>query len=189
MSRPQLIDDETLLNRLSDSFRDKGYDGVSIADLSAVTGLKKPSLYHRFPNGKEQMAGEVLAHAISQYEALVIAPLESQRPLPARIKLMNKNLAVFYGNGKKGCLLNALASAGGDIPSLGSQVAVAMEAWSGALAAAFEESGWTKAAAKKESLLVVSLVEGSLVVCRALNTTNAFSAALDQIVQMAQKKS
>ena len=47
---------EVVLERLLATFRDQGYDGASLAELSAATGLGKSSLYHHFPGGKVDMA-------------------------------------------------------------------------------------------------------------------------------------
>ena len=54
LSKPEMLD------RLMNLFRDKGFDGASLADISTATGLGKSSLYHHFPNGKEEIARQVL---------------------------------------------------------------------------------------------------------------------------------
>ncbi|WP_158807662.1 TetR/AcrR family transcriptional regulator, partial [Beijerinckia sp. L45] len=46
-------------------FRDRGYDGMSMADLAARVGLKKASLYTRFPS-KESLVGEVLTLTLDE---------------------------------------------------------------------------------------------------------------------------
>lgn len=48
-----------IVGRLFIVFRDHGYEGASLADLSRATKLGKSSLYHHFPRGKEQMAEAV----------------------------------------------------------------------------------------------------------------------------------
>ncbi len=55
---PRLVSDSDLLERLGLLFRANGYDGSSLGDIAAATGLQKSSLYHRFPGGKQQMASE-----------------------------------------------------------------------------------------------------------------------------------
>ncbi|GAY11436.1 helix-turn-helix domain-containing protein [Pseudonocardia sp. N23] len=56
MARPPSIEEGKLIDVLVSVFRDKGFDGTAIADLAAATGLQGASLYHRFPDGKEEMA-------------------------------------------------------------------------------------------------------------------------------------
>ena len=52
-----------VLDQLIALFRRAGYDGVSISRISEATGLGRPSLYHYFPGGKDEMAHAVLAAA------------------------------------------------------------------------------------------------------------------------------
>ena len=51
---------EEAIAQLSKVFRQYGYEGATLARLSAATGLRKASLYHHFPKGKEKMAAAVL---------------------------------------------------------------------------------------------------------------------------------
>ena len=74
MPAPLMSKDE-VLDRLVDAFRDKGYEGASLSELSAATGLTKSSLYHYFPDGKEEMAEEVLAHLDRQLAENLYKPL------------------------------------------------------------------------------------------------------------------
>ena len=46
-----LMTKEEVLDRLLDTFRDKGYEGASLSELSAAAGLTRASLYHYFPGG------------------------------------------------------------------------------------------------------------------------------------------
>ena len=57
------INEDELLDRLTDVFRTYGYEGASLSRISEVTGLQRASLYHRFPGGKEDMAKAVLSRA------------------------------------------------------------------------------------------------------------------------------
>jgi AcrR family transcriptional regulator len=61
MARPPSINEAELLDAPIAVFRDKGFDGTAIGDLSAASGLQRASLHHRYPNGQEEMAEAVLA--------------------------------------------------------------------------------------------------------------------------------
>jgi len=50
---------EEIISAARDLFRDKGYSGASMQDLADRVGLRKASLYMRFPN-KESLVPEVL---------------------------------------------------------------------------------------------------------------------------------
>lgn len=46
---------DTILDAAEDLFRERGYLGVTLADIARTAGLRKPSLYYHFPDGKEQL--------------------------------------------------------------------------------------------------------------------------------------
>ena len=53
MAHAKVSKDEVLDHAL-ELFRTSGFEGVSLSDLSAATGLEKPSLYFRFPGGRKK---------------------------------------------------------------------------------------------------------------------------------------
>ena len=63
MPHQPLLNDDALLDGLLGVFRRYGYEGASLTRISAATGLKRSSLYYRFPGGKPEMVGAVLARA------------------------------------------------------------------------------------------------------------------------------
>ncbi len=70
----QTIDDHSLAESLFDVFRSRGYEGATLSLLSEVTGLKKSSLYHRFPAGKDDMVKAVVLYVSSQLHTHIIEP-------------------------------------------------------------------------------------------------------------------
>ena len=86
MGRKATIEEGELMLRLSSVFRDVGYEGATLTILSKATGLKKASLYHRFPDGKEQMAREVLETAGAWLDENILAPLKGEGEPEVRVK-------------------------------------------------------------------------------------------------------
>jgi len=75
-----------LLPLLAECFARTATKGATLALISEATGLGKGSLYHFFPDGKAQMAAEVVADIDSWFEVNIFAPLreadDPARPSP-----------------------------------------------------------------------------------------------------------
>ena len=92
-----------------DLFRAKGFDGASVSDISDATGLGKSSLYHHFPDGKEEMAIQVLAHLEGfQLERALFEPMRSSGTPKQKLDRMLDTIDRFYDGGRKACLLERL---------------------------------------------------------------------------------
>ena len=99
-----------MLARLMDLFREKGFDGAAVSDISESTGLGKSSLYHHFPNGKEEMALAVLAHLDEQLERALFEPMRSAESPRKKLNRMLDTIDTFYDGGKNACLLERLCA-------------------------------------------------------------------------------
>lgn len=68
--RPRAFDRDTALRKALDLFWKQGYEGTSIADLTAAIGITAPSLYATFKS-KERLYGEVLDYYRTQSGRMV----------------------------------------------------------------------------------------------------------------------
>jgi TetR/AcrR family transcriptional repressor of lmrAB and yxaGH operons len=178
MGRKASVEEETLMARLSAVFRDVGYEGATLTTLSEASGLKKASLYHRFPGGKEQMAREVLQSAGAWLDQHILAPLRGSASPKNRIDAMIEKLDEFYSGGRQACLLNMLSSARiheGPFTQLIKQL---FEAWIDALSAVLIDAGHNKAVARTRAERALIMLQGSLVISRGTGTTRPFRECL-----------
>ena len=174
MARRVTINDEELISRLTAVFREVGYDGASLSALSEATGLKKASLYHRFPDGKEQMAKEVLVSAEKWLSENILNPLEEQSPPEERIRAMARKLDEFYAGGRQACLLNMLSSSRIHQGPFTKFIKNMFTVWIKALTKVLEESGLEREAARLRSARAIALLQGSLVLARGMGSTKPF---------------
>jgi AcrR family transcriptional regulator len=181
MARTASVTDEMLLAQLAAVFRATGYDGASLADLSKATGLQKASLYHRFPDGKRQMAAEVLAAAGDWLAAHVIAPLTGDAPPRERIEIVARHLDGFYQGGRLACLLNMLSMPRQADGPFSEAIRTAMQALIDAFATAARDAGHDAVTARTRAERVIVLIQGALVVSVGLNDPAPFRRVLDSL--------
>jgi len=173
LSKPEILD------RLMILFRQRGYDGASLAEIAEVTGLGKSSLYHHFPGGKVEMAREVMAHLSSQLEPALLRVRGEGTP---RAKL-NAFLGVVeqvYDSGRLACLLERLCASADR-----KKFAKPLRSTFAALLDAFEvlcvESGQSKSVARARAEDAVVRIQGSLVLGAATEQSEVFMRALGKI--------
>lgn len=164
MGRKALISEDDLLERISDVFRAQGYEGASLNDLAEATGLKKASLYHRFPGGKEQMAREVLTSVTDWFSEHIIGPLKSKDDVSDRLYQMGLAINAHYEDGEKACLLNRLSSGpAGQGGLFHEEIEAAFTAWRNGLISALQDAGFDRAEARSRSIEALALIQGLLV--------------------------
>ena len=167
---------EEVVVRLAAVFRDHGYQGASLARLSAATGLGRSSLYHYFPNGKEDMARAVLARVSAWLEEALLALASPGDPW-ARVERLAGTLTDYYGGGRQACLFELFA-----VGEAGGLFRRAMAATLGrlldALAAAAEEAGLAPEQAERRAEEVVVAFQGALVVSRLQGDGGAFARVM-----------
>ena len=168
---------EEIVDRLAEVFRRHGYEGASLKLLSDATGLGRSSLYHYFPNGKEDMASAVLDSA-EQWMADEVAPLLNSDATPKeKVRGLVAALDRFYLGGKRSCLLELFAI--GDAREIfGPRVSKRLSNLRDALSAIAREAAHTPEDAIRRAEDAMIAIHGSLVVSRGLGDTAPFRRVL-----------
>jgi AcrR family transcriptional regulator len=180
MARKTLADDE-LLDRLLELFRERGYEGVSLSELSEATGLEKASLYYRFPGGKADMVEAVLGHVDRWLAAHVIAPLQQSHKSPAaRVRATARNLGKFYCDGRSSCVVNTLSLQAGETGPR-KHVRASAKAVLDAFAAVARESGMRPAMARRRAEEALVDIQGALVLARAVGDRAVFRRVIHRL--------
>lgn len=168
------IDDTTLAKVLFEVFRNHGYEGATIAQLSEATGLKKSSLYHRFPAGKEDMAKAVVSYVGNQLQQQLIEPMQNTTVSPEqRFDMMVQVLTQFYANGDKNCLLNVLML-GDSKMDLNQMLQQMYAVFRNTLIKLAKDAGFNAREAQVRADTFLMLMEGGLVIQRLTNSPQTF---------------
>lgn len=168
---PEKISESELIQALSDVFRTHGYGGASMTLISQATGLKKSSLYHRFPDGKQQMATAVADAIAQRVEDEALAPLRASGQPKQKVKATANRLSTFYHGGATPCAIDTLSITSDQ----GEDTLAALRRSYDALLEGFKavaiEAGLKPKAAQQRAVRAIVLLQGSLVVSR-LNRDN-----------------
>lgn len=173
---------DEVIPQLLKVFQCYGYEGATIARLSEATGLKRASLYHYFPHGKEEMAAVVLDYITRGLKEL-LAPLRSDLPPVDRIRAMNENIDAFYYQGQQACLL-ALLSTGEAHDLFQVQVRRALNLWIDSLAEVLVEAGIDPKSARQRAEDAILQIQGALVLTRGLKDTATFERVLKRLPEL-----
>src|SRR5215813_1505120 len=163
-----------MLDRLMDLFREKGFDGASVSDISETTGLGKSSLYHHFPDGKQEMALQVLARLEDQLEHTLFEPMRSTGTPKQKLDRMLDGIEAFYDGGKKACLIERL-SASVEVNHFRRPLSRVLAAWVDAVEGLAIEAGLARATARLRAEDLVVRIEGALVLCASTGNTAVFT--------------
>jgi AcrR family transcriptional regulator len=174
------IDENQLLDRLTNVFRLYGYEGTSLTRLTAATGLQRASLYHHFPGGKDQMAVAVLERVAQRFMTDILKPLTEPGEPAQRIQIMAERLSEFYEAGNLSCLLDTL-SVGERSSPLHDRLKRSMSAWLAAMAGVAREVGLSAATAQRQAETALMEIEGALVLARVTGDTAPFQRVLQEL--------
>ena len=112
--RPPAYDAEQALSRALDTFWAAGFEGTSLDDLSAATGMNRPSLYGAFGD-KRALFLKVLARYRGRGEGALAALVAEGRPVgDTLVNAYAGALRLYYSGdaGARGCFLTGAALVG-----------------------------------------------------------------------------
>lgn len=179
--RPQKVLDNEVMLGLSKVFRALGYEGASLKELSEETGLKKASLYHRFPNGKQEMAESVLLYFDQWVEKHVFSTLADEKIDPiTRLKKGLEQIRLLYDGGKNMCIFRTLSMDRG-LELFEANLKEGVQQWIHSfikIGLAFDLSNEKAAQLAMQNLIDI---QGSLVLTKIVDDTTIFENALKNI--------
>jgi AcrR family transcriptional regulator len=174
------ISRDEVVARIQAVFRDYGFDGASLREISNATGLGKGSLYHYFPGGKDDMAVAVLERVDGWMRERVLEPLRGTGTPQARLRTVVRALDELYDGGRNACVLGSLVVGAGGT-RLQKPLGNAFAGWIDALRLLAIEAGVKPSEARRRAEDAVVRIEGSLVVAAALADGAPFKRALRAI--------
>jgi TetR/AcrR family transcriptional regulator, lmrAB and yxaGH operons repressor len=168
-------------------FRKHGYHGVGITDILVQAQSPKGSMYHHFPDGKEEIGAAVVALIADG----VLQLFEAVDPKLSPAKAV-ASVAVALGDGmvrtrhELCALFAAFVAEKGSAPRLARAVDEAYSRIAATLEKRLRNGGFSAAQARDRALLVVMLLEGGSLITAARDDIAPFKLAMKQAVALCQ---
>jgi AcrR family transcriptional regulator len=172
-SRTALVDTAALL------FRRQGYAATGVNQILETADVKAGSLYHHFPDGKQELAAAVVDSVGGDIERRLRGFLDSRAPVAdivdGWIALLSSGLA---SDQRDGCPIEPIATESVNAsPQVRDASARAFGGWCLAVADRLRADGWPDADADQTALAVIALIEGALILSRIAGDATALNAA------------
>ncbi len=174
------ISREEVLDRITEIFRQYGYEGASLSLISKATGLGRASLYHHFPGGKEEMGHEVFRRIGEHLDRNVLSPLRAKGSPKKCLKNWTQGLNLFYGGGSKNCLLGTMILSGGS-DRFSKEITSTFRTLIDLLSSVLEEAKIPHNLARRRAARAIGEIQGALLVSRGLEDEGYFQQILEDL--------
>jgi len=165
--------------------RQQGVEAMSFSDVVAASGAPRGSIYYYFPRGKAQLVEEATQFGTDFVVARLSAALEAGNTAAA-IRTFGEFYAEILrdSNFSAGCPVLAAALEGERSPAARDIAGEGFKQWEQLIARGLKREGFKPAPAKAMATLIVSSLEGAVVLSRAQRTTDPLELVLNQIERL-----
>lgn len=167
----------------------QGYEATSVKRIITEAGATFGSLYHFFPNGKEELAAEALRFGAEEFAELLRRGLVSSRDPATAIAQCATLLAEdLRGSGwTDGCPVAATAlEIIGRSPSIQQAADDSLRLWRRLIADKLRDGGFKAAAANDLACTVISILEGAELISRVSSDDEPLRAAARHLKKLVE---
>jgi AcrR family transcriptional regulator len=161
----------------------RGLSGTSFSDVLADSGAPRGSIYHHFPGGKKQLAGDVISWTSEQILGYLRACQAdtAEGVLAWFIDLWRQSVLASGGCG--GCPVAGVAMDADD-GELTAAAQAAFAAWAGLLADQLQAAGVPADRAGPVAATALTAMEGALVMCRVQRDVAPLETAAGELMRL-----
>lgn len=162
--------------------QENGYSGTGLNAITEHAEAPRGSIYFHYPDGKEALGVAAIELATVEFGDLLTEAAASTGGTTDAIRAAIEVLSdiVSTSDFRLGCPVSVVTlEMGAESERLRQACAVAFESWITPTAQLLEANGVPAADAKVLSTAIVSMVEGAVIVSRALRSVQPLEAAAD----------
>jgi len=166
----------------------QGYSATGLNEIVALSGAPRGSLYFHFPGGKRELAVAAMQRSGGRLRDAIAAVLAGSGDLGAGLAALVDTLAagLLASEYRDGCPIATVAlETASEAPELRTAAAAVFDSWLEAIAAHLRAGGFDAPAAERRSLLVLSSIEGALILARARGNLTPLEAVREELLALA----
>jgi AcrR family transcriptional regulator len=158
----------------------QGLSATGVKQILDHADAQFSSLYHHFPGGKEELAAEVISAGGALYQRHVEEVWDQADDVIESVRAVFRGAAeaLVHSEYADACPIGTIAM---EVASTNERLRMATaetyQAWIASARLRLEESGIPSSDAVKLSTLIVTLIEGAFVLCRAAHNTDAMDVS------------
>jgi TetR/AcrR family transcriptional repressor of lmrAB and yxaGH operons len=182
---------DRIVRAASKLLRQRGYSGTGLADIVALSGAPKGSIYHYFPQGKDQIAAEALRYA-GRLVSETVTNLCTRAETPAdALRAYGALLAGWMADSgfMDGCPITTTvlqtAPANAELAEAGRN---AFAEWSDALRIKLVDSGLPPERARRLAGLAIMALEGALILARVEASKAPIVLATEEVAALFERE-
>jgi TetR/AcrR family transcriptional repressor of lmrAB and yxaGH operons len=183
-TRQRMLDSAVLL------LRERGAAGVTVDAVLAHSGAPRGSVYHHFPGGRNEIVLGAVRQA-GDYIAAMVDDSASEGDVQQTVE----RLVLFWKRAltktdyRAGCPVAAMAVDSRDlVPDAGEVVREIFTRWCASLVDVLSASGFAAPRAQRLATLVVSAIEGAVILCRAHRDLGPLDDVLIEITPLLERR-
>src|SRR6478752_2877932 len=165
----------------------RGVSATSFSDVLADSGAPRGSIYHHFPNGKEQLVTDAIGWTSDRVLAYqrANAGASATEVLETFIRLWRQ--VVNSSNGSSGCVVAGVAiDTDAREPGLIDVVRETFRSWIALLAEQLQAAGLAPERAGVVATSTVAGLEGALILCRAEGNSGPLEIVAGELLRLVQ---
>jgi len=170
-------------------FRQQGYHGTSLHDILAAAGSPRGSLYFHFPGGKEEIGESALTLAGEAVRQGIVRAAEVSDSTEMFLTRVARAMAADLEKSdyQEGCPIATTAletSAQSEV--LGEATSAAFRKWEIEISSGLERFGMTRDEADQVATMVLSQLEGALLLARTYRSPEPLQRAEQALMLLAR---
>jgi len=171
----------------ADLLGERGLAGTSFSEVTERSAAPRGSIYHHFPQGKDELMAASVVLVGDRMSAL-FAHRAGETPPQAVRRIVDAWREVMVATEcKAGCAIAAVTNERASHPALARRAAKVFVTWERQLGKTLAAAGLPRARAAEAAALMLAALEGALILCRARGGVQPLEAVREALTTFVER--